>query len=261
MEILTPGYDLDDFFLTVSESAASALMLDYDGTLAPFRAERDSAFPYPGVAEVLARLSASPRIRTVIISGRPVRDVARLISIDLLPEIWGSHGLERQAGDGGYRVSALSPATRKGFQKAEQWIAKEGLDDVTERKPSGFAFHWRGLPVYRAQNLQKKIREKWLSTAADFDLFLHDFDGGSELRPVGITKGNAVESIIREMGAAAPLAYLGDDLTDEDAFKALRGRGLRILVRPERRQTTADLWVKPPGELLDLLTRWLQAGG
>jgi len=61
------------------------------------------------------------------------------------------------------------------------------------------------------------------------------------------------------MDADTPAAYLGDDTTDEDAFQAINGLGLSILVRPVWRPTAAQLWLKPPGEVLHLLTRWLEA--
>jgi trehalose 6-phosphate phosphatase len=50
---------------------------------------------------------------------------------------------------------------------------------------------------------------------------------------------------------------LGDDLTDEAAFLAMKGHGFSGLVRRERRDTTADIWLRPPGELRDFLKRWL----
>jgi len=50
---------------------------------------------------------------------------------------------------------------------------------------------------------------------------------------------------------------LGDDRTDEDAFKSIKGRGLGVLVREAFRPTYADVWIKPPEELLAFLARWL----
>jgi hypothetical protein len=50
-------------------------------------------------------------------------------------------------------------------------------------------------------------------------------------------------------------------LTDEDAFKALKNRGLSVLVRNEFRPTAADVWIQPPQGLLDFLAEWLQACG
>jgi trehalose-6-phosphatase len=58
-----------------------------------------------------------------------------------------------------------------------------------------------------------------------------------------------------------PIAFLGDDLTDEDAFQVLRGRGLTILVRADHRETMAEAWLKPPAELIDFLERWRNVCG
>lgn len=60
------------------------------------------------------------------------------------------------------------------------------------------------------------------------------------------------------MEPSAAIAYLGDDLTDEDAFQALDTRGLRVLVRDALRPTAADIWLQPPDELLDFLRSWRQ---
>ena len=56
-----------------------------------------------------------------------------------------------------------------------------------------------------------------------------------------------------------PAAYLGDDSTDEHAFEAMNGHGLSVLVRPRYRPTAAQLWLRPPDEVLDLLEQWLEA--
>jgi trehalose-phosphatase len=81
---------------------------------------------------------------------------------------------------------------------------------------------------------------------------------------VGRNKGEAVEAILAEAGGqgAGPVAFLGDDITDEAAFRAVRrlGRlGLAALVRLEWRETAAEVWLRPPAELMAFLERWLQA--
>jgi trehalose-6-phosphatase len=55
-------------------------------------------------------------------------------------------------------------------------------------------------------------------------------------------------------------AYLGDDYTDEDAFEAIKNRGVGILVRKEFRLTRADIWLEPPEELLFFLGNWIKKG-
>jgi len=68
-----------------------------------------------------------------------------------------------------------------------------------------------------------------------------------------------VEKLLSESGGAA--AYLGDDMTDEDAFRAISGRGLGVLVSPDLRETAADVWLIPPGELTWFLERWIESCG
>src|SRR5450755_533705 len=88
---------------------------------------------------------------------------------------------------------------------------------------------------------------------------LLEFDGGIEMRMPGRDKGDAVRTILDEIGTEVPVAYLGDDLTDERAFLALGTLGLSVLVRPEWRKTAAALWIRPPEGVREFLTRWLHA--
>ncbi|HYX19436.1 MAG TPA: trehalose-phosphatase, partial [Thermoanaerobaculia bacterium] len=85
------------------------------------------------------------------------------------------------------------------------------------------------------------------------------FDGGLELRPRGFHKGLVVQRAFAEFGTDAAVAYLGDDATDEDAFAALRGRGLPVLVRGAPRRTRADARLRPPDEVLEFLEAWAGA--
>jgi trehalose-6-phosphatase len=78
---------------------------------------------------------------------------------------------------------------------------------------------------------------------------------------VGRDKGGAVEAIVDEAGQGRPVAYLGDDLTDEAAFRALdqaEGPHLSVLVCRQWRETAADVWLRPPAELRAILERWLE---
>jgi hypothetical protein len=65
-----------------------------------------------------------------------------------------------------------------------------------------------------------------------------------------------VRTVLAESPAGAAVAFLGDDLTDEDAFRALSGRGLSVLVRARPRSTAADVRLAPPAELLAFLDAW-----
>jgi trehalose-phosphatase len=109
-----------------------------------------------------------------------------------------------------------------------------------------------------AKALALEARKMWSEIVLGKGLELHEFDGGIELRIKGISKARAVESIMDECPGTTILAYLGDDLTDEDAFEAIKGRGLSVLVRKEWRDTAADLWLKSYEQMLGFLRQWLE---
>jgi trehalose-phosphatase len=257
MQILNTGLDLEAFFDELKTSPQSALLLDYDGTLAPFRAQRDRAFPYPGVRERLQALGEHMSTRAIIVSGRQIKDVLELLQLERSPEIWGCHGAERLNADGTRYEATLPRTTADSLAAAFEWAQQQGLEPRCERKPTSLAFHWRDLPKSQAEAIRTQVEGRWLQQAESQGLMLTPFDGGLELRVREFDKGHVVEEVLTEMDGAGPIAYLGDDQTDEDAFAALAGRGLNVLVRKELRPTKADLWLIPPDELLDFLDRWL----
>lgn len=249
-----------DFFYHLSRASVRALLLDYDGTLAPFTAQRDRAVPYPGVTDLLRRIVQDGGTRMVIVSGRPAHDIPRLLGLDLPLEIWGCHGCERLFANGAYQCETLDTLRQEGVAEAVEWLELEGLGSRLERKPSGVAVHWRGLPAAEAREV-RVAAYRALRPLKRLRVPLTEFDGGLELRATDRDKGYVVRTLLRELGRAACLACLGDDATDEDAFRALKGRGLSLLVRPDFRPTAADLWIKPPDELVRFLSHWIEMCG
>jgi len=250
---------LQHFFDELSRTRGSALLLDYDGTLSPFRLERDNAFPYPGVSMLLTKIMNGGHTRVVLISGRPAHEVVSLLGIVPHPEVWGVHGLQRLRSDGSCEMPPISEDVTHALLEADVWLDGLGLNHLAEHKPASLAMHWRGLPSGEQSDLRKLVLLGWLPVARRARMVLQDFDGGIEMRVPGRNKGDAVRTILTELDPDSSVAYLGDDETDEDAFNALAGRGLRVLVRPEWRETSADIWLKPPADLLLFLRNWLAA--
>lgn len=236
---------------------SAALLLDYDGTLAPFQVDRFRALPYSGVISALEKIAASGKTRLAVISGRPVVELESLLA-PLRVEMWGAAGLERLMPGGSYEESAIGREALELLSQAEAKIVRAGLVSMAEIKPGGIAMHWRGMPAAKAESAATLIRELWKPFASASLLRLLEFDQGVELRVARPDKGDAVATIVEEAGPQAQIAYLGDDFTDEDAFRALNGRGLTILVRPEYRQTLAQAWLRPPEELTAFLEDWLR---
>jgi trehalose 6-phosphate phosphatase len=244
---------------SVANAPRSALLLDYDGTLAPFRIQRDQAYPYPGVTLLLQEIVRNGRTRVVVISGREASDVLPLLNIHPQPEVWGVHGLQRVTTDGKMEMPRLDERTLSGLADADRWLDYQQLRHTAEFKAGSIAVHWRGLSKNDVQVVRSRVLLGWESIADSSGLGLLQFDGGVEIRAREADKGDAVRDFLSEIHPAAPIAYLGDDATDESAFQAIKGRGTSMLVRPVWRETAAQLWLRPPGELLDFLEQWLKA--
>jgi trehalose-phosphatase len=250
---------LEEFMDKVAESERSALLLDYDGTLAAFSVDRQDALPYPGVVPTLREIMRSGRTRVVVVTGRSAHEVVPLLGIDPHPEVWGAHGLEQLKPDGGYEVPPLDEEVSEALTDADQWLIAQGFEALAEHKPGSIAVHWRGLPDSRAAEIWQQVLRGWFPIAQKKLMSILEFDGGVEMRVPDVDKGDSVRTIIQGMDSKAPIAYLGDDATDERAFDALRDRGLSVLVRAEWRKTSAKLWLRPPDELLEFLTLWMEA--
>jgi trehalose-phosphatase len=251
--------EVEHFMESVAQSRVSALLLDYDGILAPFCLNRQQAIPYPGMTALLQEIIANGRTRVAIITGRSAHEVIPLLAVHPTPEIWGLHGSERLRPDGTCETPRVEEPVLRALAEADRWLREQGLHHRAEFKTGAVALHWRGLDEAKAAEIRGRVLLGWFPIAQNTPMELLEFDGGVEMRMPGKDKGDAVRTILDEIGGEAPVAYLGDDITDERAFLALGTRGLTVLVRAEWRETAAAAWIRPPEGLREFLTRWLQA--
>ena len=261
--------EMDAFFKDLKRARQRALLLDYDGTLAPFHTNRQAAFPYLGIPELLLSIiMGSTHTRVVFITGRPAMELKSLLPFVPTAEIWGSHGLERLNPDGSYQLAEIPRPAKQLLGDIGRSLEAEGLDAYMERKPGSIAVHWRGLSVSSMADIRERTQRVWNelnfrtpTSGVQKLVFLSPFDGGLEFRLRARNKGDVVSQILSELPGSTPVAYLGDDYTDEDAFKVLKDRGLSVLVREEYRSTAAKSWIQPPQGVLDFLAEWLQVCG
>jgi trehalose 6-phosphate phosphatase len=268
-----PNRRVEFFLQAVAQASQSLLMLDFDGTLAPFQKDRRKAFPYRGIASLLEEILELGKTRVVIVSGRDATEIIPLLGVEPHPEIWGLHGLQRVKTDGSVEVSTLDDVTLTALDLADDWLVSQQLQHTAELKAGSIAVHWRGLHGSEAEDLDRRVMRGWIDIAREYGLDLLHFDGGVEIRSKRANKGSVVRTLLAEMRPAIPAAYLGDDTTDEEAFAAINDIrindvrindigindiGLSILVRPVWRPTAAQLWLRPPVEVLEFLTRWLE---
>ena len=248
--------DLEEFWDRLRRASRSLLVLDYDGTLSPLQPDRDRAFPWPGVREALAKILSAPAARVVLVSGREAAQAARLLGIQPPPEIWGVHGRERLLPGGKIERAPLAPGQARTLEEAEQALRRAGFEKRVEVKMGSLALHWRGVSREERAALETFAKERLDSLAGRAGLEVRPFDGGVEYRAPGPGKGQALRALKEEAGPGTPLAFLGDDLTDEEGFAALGEEDLAVLVGAPGRPTRARFQILPPEELLAFLKKW-----
>jgi trehalose 6-phosphate phosphatase len=200
--------------------AGVALFLDFDGTLVELAETPDAIRVSPELPKLLARLGDRLDGRLAIISGRAIGDLERYLSCRGLA-VSGSHGLELRLSDG----SLVPLAAPRGLDQARERVGRfaEALPGILiEDKPFSIAVHYRRAPEREAH-----VRAFMDGLAAATGLVVQQGKMVTELRPAGADKGDAVRAFMAEppFAGARPL-FVGDDLTDEDAFRAC-GRAWR----------------------------------
>ena len=219
--------------LELTTERQPAVFYDFDGTLSEIVEDPDSARLVDGAADALTSLSAACPV--AILSGRDLADVRERIG---LPGLWyaGSHGFELTGPDGTHHQNPEAAASIPVLAGAAADLADQlghipGV--VVEHKRFGVAVHYRNAARDRVGEVAAAVRTAGQRTA------LRVTTGREviELRPnIDWDKGKTLHWVldyIRDNEGAGPLLpiYLGDDITDEDAFDAVDDDGIAILVR------------------------------
>jgi trehalose 6-phosphate phosphatase len=246
--------------LSLTLTRQPAVFFDFDGTLSEIVNDADSARLADGAAEALTSLSAHCPV--AILSGRDLADVRERIG---LPGLWyaGSHGFELTGPDGKHHQNAEAAASIPVLTAAAAKLADK-LGDipgvVVEHKRFGVAVHYRNAARDRVGEVSAAVRSAGQRTG------LRVTTGREviELRPdVDWDKGKTLRWVLdyirdnEDSNSLQPI-YLGDDITDEDAFDAVADDGIAILVRhgdDGDRATAADYALDDPDRVREFTER------
>ncbi len=208
------------------------LFLDFDGTLVPIRDKPETCFLSPHIRDELEVLMSSPDIRIAILSGRSLPDLRKRINISGI-YYGGNHGLDISGPDIVY-THPVAVSTKGLIGRISRQLKKEiaEIDGARlETKGLTFALH------YRLSNKESGAAAR----EAFWRIFAENNTAGRlkvlkgkkvlELAPdVSWDKGKAARFLLEQIKAKHLPLYVGDDLTDETAFQALRDEGITVRV-------------------------------
>lgn len=233
-----------------------AIFLDYDGTLTPIVDDPAEAILGEKTREILQRIAG--HMFVAVISGRGLEDVRNMVGIDRLTYA-GSHGFELSGGSSYFDEDNRKQHYLASLKEAEEELrsAAGELQGIRiERKPYAIAIHYRGVEeqtIAEAETLVDSLANRFadLRKSSGKKIF--------ELRPaVDWDKGKAVQAMLGrfhvDCSRITPL-YIGDDTTDEDAFRAIGDSGITILVSDRPRSTNARFLLRDPAEVTIFLEK------
>lgn len=248
---------ITNFWTSVRQALHVALLLDYDGTLAPFHVDRLKAIPLDGVADALHDMQAYTDTFVALVSGRPISEILALMP-DPGVTIIGTHGFEvRPAGDA-IRVVAISDAQTRVLDRAAVDARAVVGPSRIERKVATVAAHFRGMDDHDTHQSQSQLHDCWLRYADQSAVEIRQFNGGLEMRALGRHKGIAVAEYLETCPYGTLAVYVGDDDTDEDAFEVLsRDGGYGIRVGEKSETTAAQGSLSSCDDVLRFLQTWI----
>lgn len=235
------------------------LLLDYDGTLIPIVEAPQGAVIPKETKELLQKLSKTSYCKIGIISGRSLEDIKKTVGINGIIYA-GNHGLEIEGPKIKFE-SQVSPRLKSVIRSIVKEMRHQ-LSDIKgvliEDKGLTLSIHYRLVDQKDMPALKRTVSETINPYAARGKIKINSGKKVYEIKPpVQWDKGKVVLWLMARQQFTAgeerflPI-YIGDDITDEDAFRALKRKGLTIFVG-ESRSSNADYYLKNTEEVTKFL--------
>ena len=241
----------------ISETERLLIGTDFDGTLAPIVDDPATARALPEAVEALRSLATIPGTVVAVISGRSLADLRMLLGETDALQLVGSHGAEVSSQSteesqhpehtGRSELPAVAATRLARLRRALQGITSQYPGVNLEPKPTGIAVHLRGADPDDARAVTAAIEEDPATWPG-----VHLLRGKMvlELTVVATDKGRALQTLSRDNHCTATI-FIGDDITDENAFLSLDGQDVGVKVGGGA--TAADVRIADPARVADLL--------
>ncbi|WP_208378932.1 trehalose-phosphatase [Cumulibacter soli] len=234
----------------IGDLAAAEILLvasDFDGTMAQIVPVPADARPEPESVAALRDLAAQPHTDTAVISGRALDVLRELTGLYGTTNLVGSHGLEFESGLES-TLSATDTERLAHINRAADLVANAHHGVEVERKPVSTAIHYRHATD---SNIAAILTDIEAGPASIEGVHVTEGKKVVEVAAVHTGKGAALDQLRDRLGATV-VVFLGDDVTDEDAFARLRGRDVGVKVGPG--PTCATLRIADTAAVAQFLT-------
>jgi alpha,alpha-trehalose-phosphate synthase [UDP-forming]/trehalose-phosphatase len=235
--------NLEEIYTTIKHKELF-LFLDYDGTLTPIVDSPEKAVLSEKIKNIIKTLARE--IPVAIISGRALNDIMERVGIEGIIYA-GNHGVEIWDGEK-VIVSYETDTTRhilQDFLERLKQVLSSLRGVIIEDKGVTASIHYRQVNIKNLGRLFKLFNE----VAEEFKDIFRITAGKKvlEIRPLSAwNKGDAVNWLLERFGPERMPIYIGDDITDEDAFHTIEGRGISIGVGIN---CNADYYLKNQSEV------------
>ncbi|UOE45447.1 bifunctional alpha,alpha-trehalose-phosphate synthase (UDP-forming)/trehalose-phosphatase [Agromyces larvae] len=230
--------------------------LDFDGTLAPIVDRPEDARATDGARRAIEQLLTLPDTRVAIVSGRALDSLSEVAAPPEGVLLSGSHGVELQLDTGAVTID-LRDAEREDLDRLTQLVERVAAASEAawiERKPAGIALHTRRMSPAAGVALQQAARERVAEELPG--ITVRSGKSVLEFSVRSSDKGESLSRLRQHVGASGVL-YLGDDVTDEDAFAVLEADDLGVKVGSGK--SIASHRVRSTADVAELLEHLVQA--
>ncbi|MRG58835.1 bifunctional alpha,alpha-trehalose-phosphate synthase (UDP-forming)/trehalose-phosphatase [Agromyces sp. CFH 90414] len=237
---------------TLAGTERLLVALDFDGTLAPLVDRPEDARATERALAAIRRLAAIDDTRVAIVSGRALDSLGQVAAAPSGTMLSGSHGVELKLDTGPIQLDLREAELANLDRLAEivDTVAAGSEGAWIERKPAGLALHTRRLNAADGLALQQDARRR--VSAELLGITVRSGKSVLEFAVRSSDKGESLNRLRQHMGASAVL-YVGDDVTDEDAFAVLEGSDVGVKVGQGK--SLASHRVRSPEEVAELLDR------